>query len=153
MSKTLVLGLGNLLRGDDGLGPAVIGWLSQRSLPPGVAVLDGGTPGLELVLTLADYPRVLIVDAADLNRAPGQWARFTGNQVRPPDGEAGLNLHHAGLAEALALGAELGTLPTEVVIYGIQPAQLEWSLGLSVAAQAAVPTVGQVILEELWPKS
>ena len=153
VTRTLVLGLGNALRGDDGLGAAVIAWLSQRHLPADVALLDAGTPGLELVLTLADYPRVLVVDAAELRRAPGQWARLTGNQVRASDDEAALNLHRAGLAEALALGAQMDLLPAELVIYGIQPARLEWSPGLSVAAQAAVSVVGQAILEELCPKS
>jgi len=153
MSQTLVLGLGNILRADDGLGAAVIGWLSQRSLPPEVVVQDGGTPGLELVLTLADYPRALIVDAAELHRAPGEWARLTPRQVQPAGVEAGLSLHSAGLAEALALGQELGTLPAELIIYGIQPARLDWETGLSPQAQAAVPQVGQAVLEELWPKS
>jgi len=151
VSKTLVLGLGNPLRGDDGIGAAVVSWLSQRPLPPDVVALDGGTPGLELVLTLADYPRVLVVDAADLKRAPGQWTRLTREQVRPAGGQ--LSLHQAGLAEALALGDELGTLPAELTVYGVQPEQLNWAPGLSPAAQAAVPVVGQAVLEELWPKS
>jgi len=153
MSQTLVLGLGNVLRADDGLGSAVIDWLSQRPLPREVVVQDGGTPGLELVLTLSGYPRALIVDAADLHRAPGQWARLTRQQVQSADAEAGLSLHHAGLAEALALGEELGTLPAELIIFGIQPAGLDWESGLSPQAQAAVPQVGQAVLEELWPKS
>ena len=153
MSRTLVLGLGNVLRADDGLGSAVIGWLSRRPLPPEVDLQDGGTPGLELVLTLADYPRVLIVDAAELQRAPGQWARLTRQQVAPADAAVGLSLHHAGLAEALALGEELGTLPAELMIYGVQPARLDWAAGLSSAAQAAVPQVGQAVWEAIWPKS
>ena len=153
MSRTLVLGLGNTLRADDGLGSAVIDWLAQRPLPPEVEILDAGTPGLELVLTLADYPRALIVDAAELHRAPGQWARLNRQQVEPADAAVGLSLHQAGLAEALALGEELGTLPAELIIFGIQPARLEWASGLSPAAQAAVPQVGQAVLEAIWPKS
>jgi hydrogenase maturation protease len=153
VSRTLVLGLGNTLRADDGLGSAVIDWLAQRPLPPDVVVLDAGTPGLELVLTLADYPRALIVDAAELHRAPGQWARLNRQQVEPADAGAGLSLHHAGLAEALALGEELGMLPAELIIIGIQPARLDWTPGLSPEAQAAVPQVGQAVLEAIWPKS
>jgi len=152
VTATLVLGLGNTLRGDDGLGPAVVDWLNQHGLPPGVKAVDGGTPGLEMVLTLADYPRVLIVDAADLHRAPGEWMRLSAGQVQPSD-QARLSLHYAGLAEALALGAELNALPAELVIYGIQPEQVDWSPGLSPAAQAAVPAVGRAVLEDLWPKS
>ena len=153
MSRTLVLGLGNTLRADDGLGSAVIGWLAQRPLPPEVEILDAGTPGLELVLTLADYSRALIVDAAELHRAPGQWARLNRQQVEPADAAVGLSLHQAGLAEALALGEELGTLPAELIIFGVQPARLDWAPGLSPEAQAAVPQVGQAVLEAIWPKS
>ena len=153
MSRTLVLGLGNTLRADDGLGSAVIDWLAQRPLPPEVEILDAGTPGLELVLTLADYRRALIVDAAELHRAPGQWARLNRQQVEPAEAAVGLSLHHAGLAEALALGEELGTLPAELIIFGVQPARLDWAPGLSPEAQAAVPLVGQAVLEAIWPKS
>ena len=155
MSETLVLGLGNPWRGDDGLGPAVIRWLQVHGLPPGVVAVDGGTPGLELVLTLAGdskgcpYRRALIVDAADLGRAPGEWARFTPAQARLRADGARLSVHAAGLAEALALGEALGTLPKEVVIFGVQPTGLDWQPGLSAEAQAAVPIVGQAVLQEL----
>ena len=154
-APTLILGLGNPWRGDDGLGPAVIRWLQARGLPPDVVAVDGGTPGLELVLTLAGdhkgrpYRRALIVDAADLGRAPGEWVRFTPEQARLKKGDVHLSLHAAGLAEALALGEALGTLPKEVVIFGVQPAGVDWSPALSAAAQAAVPIVGQAVLQEL----
>jgi hydrogenase maturation protease len=133
----------------------VIRWLQARGLPPGVLAVDGGTPGLELVLTLAGdhkghpYRRALIVDAADLGRVPGAWMRFTPEQARLKKGEVHVSLHAAGLAEALALGEALGTLPKEVVIFGVQPASVDWSPALSAAAQAAVPIVGQAVLQEL----
>jgi hydrogenase maturation protease len=155
VNETLVLGLGNPLRGDDGLGPAVIRWLQARGLPSGVTAVDGGTSGLELVLTLAGdlqgrpYRRALIVDAADLGRAPGEWVRFTPEQVRLRVHESALSLHAAGLAEALALGEALGTLPREVVLFGVQPASVDWSPGLSTQAQVAVPVVADAVLQEI----
>jgi hydrogenase maturation protease len=149
VNATLVLGLGNPLRGDDGLGPAVIRWLQARDLPPGVATVDGGTPGLELVLTLADCRRAVIVDAADLGRAPGEWMRFAPDRVRLKEGEASLSLHAAGLAEALALGTALGALPEEVIIFGVQPMRVDWSPELSAEAQVAVPVVGRAVLREI----
>jgi hydrogenase maturation protease len=155
VNETLVLGLGNPWRGDDGFGPAVIRWLQVRGLPPGVVAVDGGTPGLDLVLTLAGdlkghpYRRALIVDSADLGRAPGEWARFTPAQVRLRVDGARLSVHAAGLAEALALGEALGTLPEEVVIFGVQPAWHDWQPGLSAEVEAVVPIVGQAVLQEL----
>lgn len=145
---TLLLGLGNPLRGDDGAGPAVIEWVRERGLPAGVTAIDAGTPGLDLVLTLADYDRAVIVDAAGLGRAPGSWARFTSERLLEDNG-SGLTLHAAGLADALRLGAALDQLPDHLVIFGVQPAQVDWSPGLSAGVAAAVPEVGRAVLNEL----
>jgi hydrogenase maturation protease len=61
----------------------------------------------------------------------------------------GGTLHYAGLAEALALGEALGVLPKEIVVYGIQPAEIGWSPGLSESVAAAIPAVCEAILSEL----
>jgi hydrogenase maturation protease len=146
MNDTLILGLGNPLRGDDGIGPAVIAWLHTRQLPRHVVAVDGATGGLELALTMMGYDRVLIVDAADMHRQPGEWVRFRPDLTRLDDAEPLLSMHDAGLAEALALAASLKLLPESVVIFGVQPAQIDWSPGLSAAVAAAVPAVGGEVL-------
>ncbi len=151
MTETLLLSLGNPLRGDDGVGLAVQRWVEANGLPAGVDAIDGGTAGLDLALTLSDYRRAVIVDAADLgSRAkPGEWMRFVPEQARLALDPQALSLHAAGLAEALALTAALGKLPEKVVIFGVQPAALDWSEGLSTAVAQAVPTVGNAVLREL----
>ena len=146
---TLILGLGNALRADDGVGPAVIDWLDQQVLPPGVEVIDGGTAGLDIVPTLMGHEQAFIVDAANVGRTPGEWVRFTPDVVRLKDNDAVLSLHSAGLAEALALGAALNVLPQTIIIYGVQPQNLDWSAELSAEVQAAVAEVGQAILHEI----
>jgi hydrogenase maturation protease len=120
-------------------------------LPDDVDLLDGGTPGLETVLLLADYQRVIIVDAADMGRAPGEWVRFTPQQGGLLPGDAYLRgtLHNAGLAEALALGGALGLLPSDIVIYGVQPLEIGWSPRLSRPVEAALPAVCAAILDEV----
>ena len=150
-AHTLVLALGNPLRGDDGVGQAVLTALEAAGLPPGVDAVDGGTAGLETVLTLQGYRRALLVDAADMRAAPGVWTRFTSTNatLRPADFHERLTVHYAGLAEALALGEALDILPPEIVIYGIQPLTLEWSPGLSNPVRDAVPAVCAAILAEL----
>jgi hydrogenase maturation protease len=146
---TLVLGVGNPLRGDDGAGPAVVEWLRGQGAPDGVALIDGGTAGLDLVTALAGYRRALIVDAAAIGRAPGEWLRFTVDALRPADGGPTLSLHEAGLGDALRLAEALGVLPEQVAIYGVQPARVDWSPGLSDEVQCAVPSVGRALLQEL----
>lgn len=147
--QTLVLGLGNPLRGDDGLGPAVIRWMQARGLPCGVTAIDGGTRGLDVLLTLAEYRRVFIVDAAGVGRAPGEWLRIAPDLRRLGVETPALSCHAAGLADALALGAALGVLPEQVIIFGVQPARVDWSPELSAEVRKAVPAVGRAILSEV----
>jgi hydrogenase maturation protease len=147
--STIVLGLGNALRGDDGVGPAVTEWLDRQTLPPGVETIDGGTSGLDIVSILMGRERAIIVDAANVGQPPGRWVRFTPDVAQLKDNATTLSLHSAGLAEALALGAALNVLPPAIIIYGVQPQSLDWSPQLSTEVRAAVIEVGQAILREL----
>lgn len=149
--RALVLGLGNPLRGDDGVGPAVIAALQAWPLPPDFDLVDGGTPGLETVLLWQGYERVLIVDAAQMGLAPGAWRRFTLQEAQLQRAHNGLRgtLHAAGLAEAVALAAALEALPPSLIIYGVQPLATEWGMGLSAAVATAVPQICQALAAEL----
>lgn len=148
---TLVLALGNPLRGDDGIGAAVLEQLAARDLPQYVTLLDGGTAGLETALLLADYQRVFIIDAADMGLTPGSWRRIMPDQVTLGEADLHGTLHSAGLAEALALASALAMLPPEIIIYGIQPAVIGWEPGLSETVTAAVPVVTGALVDELIP--
>lgn len=146
-AETLVLALGNPLRGDDGLGTAVLESLAASGrVPAGVELRDGGTPGLDTALVLEGYRRAIVVDAADMGLEPGTWARCTlpARSLQP-----GASLHAAGLAEALALGDALHILPPEVIIIGVQPLHTDWSPGLSEPVSRAVPGVCEAILWEI----
>lgn len=147
---TLVLSLGNPLRGDDGVGTAVLTHLAAYPIiPTGVVLQDGGTPGLETVLLLEGYEKVVIIDAADMGLAPGAWRRFSSAKLAAREANLTGTLHQAGLAEALELAEALHMLPAEVVIYGIQPAEIGWKPGLSVGVETAVLEVCKAVLAEL----
>lgn len=152
MVKTLVLALGNPLRGDDGIGAAVLDALTRGPLPAGVTLIDGGTAGLETVLTLQGYDRALIIDAAYMGRSPGSWECFTPESVHLEAGNLALRgtVHYAGLAEALALGAALNTLPPTIMIFGVQPESIGWTQGLSTAAAAVIPEVAAAVAAALF---
>jgi hydrogenase maturation protease len=133
VTPTLVLALGNPLRGDDGVGQAVLCALEQRALGPGVELVDGGTPGLNTVLLLEGRSRVIVIDAADFGACPGNVRRFelTANDLSLQPVHSN-SLHAAGLLEALALATALGVLPAQVALYGVQPRRfvqryLRWS--------------------------
>ncbi len=123
----------------------------EAGLPEDVDLVDGGTAGLETVLLLQGYQRAIIVDAAEMGRQPGEWLRFTHREATLEAGDLALRgtLHSVGLAEALALGEALGSLPAEIVIYGIQPKDIGWEEGLSEPVQAAIPAVCAAIRAEV----
>lgn len=146
---TLVIGLGNPLRGDDGVGMRIADLLTRRALPDGVEVAHGGTGGLELVNLMEGWPRVIVVDAAEVGQAPGGFVRFALDEAHLVGGDQHLSIHAAGLRDAVLLAEVLGVLPDEVIIYGIQPAALEWNESLSPQVEAAIPAILSSILEEL----
>lgn len=150
-TSTLVLAIGNPLRGDDGVGAAVLEHLTQISLPSNVTLLDGGTAGFEIVLLMQGYTQVIVIDAADMGLEPGTWRYFEASLVQSQSRDLYLRgtLHYAGLAEALSLGEALGVLPPDIRVFGVQPEEIGWEPGLSEPVQAAIPTVAEAILEEL----
>jgi hydrogenase maturation protease len=145
----LVIGLGNLLRGDDAVGPRVVEELTRRGLPEGVTALDGGTGGLDLLQVLEGWKRVVVIDAADVGREPGQFVRFTPDQARLAHAADRFSLHNAGLSDVLALADVLGWPLPEMVIFGVQPAEIGWGEGLSPALEAALPALADAVLEEI----
>jgi hydrogenase maturation protease len=147
--SVLVLGLGNPLRGDDGIGPRVIEELNRRELSERAMVLDAGTGGLDLLHVLGGWERAIIIDAADVEREPGQFVRFTPDEARFVGSEDATSLHNAGLAEALALAEVVGQPLPEMVIFGVQPARVEWGEGLSPAVEAALPALVDAVLGEI----
>jgi hydrogenase maturation protease len=95
--SVLVIGLGNPLRGDDGVGPRLVEELNHRGLPGEVTALDGGAGGLDLLQVLEGWQRVVVVDAADVGREPGQFVRFTLHQAGLAQAADPFSLHSAGL--------------------------------------------------------
>jgi len=147
--RCLILGLGNPLRGDDGVGPRVVAERLRRGLPDGVAAVDGGTGGLDLLHLLEGWERAVIVDAAELGRKPGEFLRFTPEEAHLVGSLASLSSHNAGLADALALARALGKTLPDIVIYGVQPERMDWEEGLSPALEAVLPQIVTAILEEI----
>lgn len=150
---TLVIGLGNTLRGDDGVGMRIAGLLASHMLPEGVEVVQGGTRGLELVNWMEGWQRVIIIDAAEVGEEPGGFARFTLADGHLLGDDQHLSIHAAGLRDALLLAEVLDVLPEEVIVFGVQPARLDWDDTLSPEVEAAVPKILNSVLGELGAPS
>ena len=149
MITTLVLGLGNTIMSDDGIGPKVIEQLQQvGGLPEGVALLDGGTLGLDLLPHLEGIQRLIIVDAVELGQSAGTCVRLAGDDV-PMALETKLSPHQMGMKDLLAVARLMGQLPEEIVLIGVQPACLEMDTELTPAVAAALPTLLAMVLAEV----
>jgi hydrogenase maturation protease len=141
--KTLVLGLGNVLMGDEGVGVHVVRELEKRALPAGVECLDGGTGGFTLLEPLQSAGRIILIDAAADGNPPGTVTRTTPRFSRdyPPT----LTAHDIGVKDLLDVFYIQGGGP-DVVLYAItidpqQPISLELSEVIAQAAQMAVAAI------------
>jgi len=142
--QILLLGVGNILQSDDGVGVHVIEKMRDEITSDDVEVFDGGTAGLDLLSVIDSRRTVLVVDAVDGGRAPGTVYRFTADDL---DGKSlRLNsLHQLGLLETLQMASLLGRGPEQVVIIGVQPEVVDWAMELSDTVARSVPgVIGQV---------
>lgn len=146
MTKTLVLGIGNTVMGDDAVGVRVIEALHQHhGFPNGVDVLDAGTSSFDVVPEVALYDRVIIVDAAEF-RAPAGAIRCWEDEKADAFLRARRRTaHEVGLAEIVDLARLSGWEPQAWAVVGIQPQAVELGEGLSPAVAAAVPEAVQEI--------
>ena len=128
---TLVLGLGNILLQDEGLGVHALERLvAQYPLPDQVQAMDGGTLGLDLLPYLEQATDLLILDAVQTGQPPGTLVRLEGAAI-PTALALKLSVHQVGLQELLALGDLQGKLPRRIVLWGMEPASLDWGTELS----------------------
>jgi hydrogenase maturation protease len=149
-----VIAVGNPFCGDDGVGVAV---LAQLAATPAAAslrradlrLLDLGTDALALVDALWPDEACVIVDAARMGREPGTVAAFRPDEARLLIRGDGLSVHGLGLAEAFALARQLGRLPEDLLVIGVEPAGVTPGTGLSDAVAAAVPRVVEIIQAEV----
>jgi len=129
--KTVVVGLGNPLMGDDGLGIAALEILRDRwEFEPEVELLDGGTWGMNLLHLIESAERVLLVDAINVGAAPGTAVALERDEL-PRLLSMKLSPHQIDMREVLAVAELRGTLPDDIVAIGLQPERIEMSTELS----------------------
>jgi hydrogenase maturation protease len=142
-NKTLILGVGNPLRRDDGIGPLIVGKLDQEELK-NVDIQDGGTDGLGLIEYLKEYPRAIIIDAVEMNLEPGAIRSFKLEEVKVNIKADTLSTHGFGLAEVFELMKSLN-IETEVKVIGVQPESIEFGEGLSQEVLLKVSKIIEII--------
>lgn len=150
MAETLVLGLGNVLLGDEGAGVRVVErLLEQYELPEEVQVMDGGNLGLYLLPYVEEASRLVVVDAVQARRPPGALVRLTGNEIPIFLDAAKISPHQEGVQDLLAVAALRGYLPDDLVFWGVQIDSLGVGLELSPAVAGQVDPLVEKVLGEL----
>jgi hydrogenase maturation protease len=147
---TLIIGCGNLLRGDDAVGPVLVRRLLDRGLPSGVDVADGGTSGMDVAFRMRGADRVVLVDAASTGNEPGTLYRLTGADVEQLPPLEGINLHSFRWDHALAFGRWLlkDDYPNDIVVYLIEAGGFEFGAPLTPRVEAALDALVERLAHE-----
>jgi hydrogenase maturation protease len=150
MPTTYVLGLGNVLMGDDGVGPAVLrAFDEQYVVGPAVSIVDLGTPGLDLSPWLADVDRVILVDAVQAPLPPGSVRLYLKHDLLQEMPTVRTSPHDPGVRETLLALEFAGRAPREVTLIGVVPARAAMSLDLSPEVASAIPAAVRAVVEAL----
>jgi hydrogenase maturation protease len=149
-ASVLILGIGNLLLSDEGIGIHAIRCLAQNELPPDVEILDGGTSGADLVDDLEGRTKVVVLDAASGDGPPGTVYRCEAHELMEQEG--GMSLHEFGLSDSLHMAEQLGCAPKRVIVLGVQPANLRPGMELSPEVAAILPGILKLALAEAAAK-
>ncbi len=143
--KTLILGLGNLLLRDEGVGVHVAHALMAEGTPEGVTVLDVGTAILDALFEMEKADRIIVIDAVMAEGGvPGSVYRMPLDAFCSPRCIA--SLHGFDISRVLALAGR-SELP-EIIVIGVEPAQIDWSLELSEPVARVLPEVVRIVREE-----
>ena len=144
----LVLGLGNVLLGDDGLGAAAVARLrDEYDWPEDVQVLDGGTLGLSLLPYVEQADAVILVDAIRADEPPGTLVRIDGDDVAPAVATR-LSPHQVGVSDLLDGARWRDRYPARVVLLGLVPESMDLVVGLSKDVAPALDTLVDRVVNE-----
>lgn len=147
--RTVVIGLGNILFRDEGFGVHFVRYMKEMgTLPPDVALVDGGTGGLSLRPWLEGASHVVLVDALALENEPGAIHRFMVEDLRHAGLPCALSPHQIGILEVLGLLEFIGTAPHRVVVIGVVPEDVGTGIGLSSRVSGCIPKVAAMVQAE-----
>lgn len=149
-AKTLVLGVGNLLMCDEGVGVHVVRRLANTHHFPmeEVLILDGGTLGMDLLYYLQGIENLLIVDAVDAGQKPGGVIRLEGEEV-PSFLSMKISPHQIGIPDMLFAAKLTECYPSNVVLWGVQPERMEIGLEMSSTVASQVDDLVQHLVDQL----
>ena len=144
--RIVILGVGNTLMSDEGLGVHVARLLFEKLLPPGVEVIEGGINPIEMLGECSNIEKLVVVDAVEADEPSGAVYRLPAEVLA--DGQTPLSLHQFTLAQTLAEWRLQGLGSERIVIIGVQPHSLGWGTELSSEIASSLPAIAEAVLVE-----
>jgi hydrogenase maturation protease len=148
MSDFLVVGIGNPIMSDDGIGVHALRYLEGR-LPDDVELVEGSVYCADLLLFLENRRKVVFIDGIDAGAEPGTLFRFSPDEVRNQKGNEPVSLHDFGIYELITAARLLDQCPEDIVILAVQVKNVDVGENLSPEVLDAIPRVYKLLLEEL----
>jgi hydrogenase maturation protease len=146
--KTVVVGIGNIIRSDDGLGVHALRRLQfDPRVPRGVVLIDGGTLGLELVSYVCEASHLLLLDSVDIGKCAGTMIRMTGDELRSLP--CGGSVHQLGVADLIATLPLASEKSPCILLLGVQPSSTDWGIRLTPEVEAALGPLVEASIREL----
>ncbi len=151
---TIVVGLGNPLMADEGIGTALVDELLKMAqngdLPSeNIEYYDGGCGGMYLLHTIAERKKAILIDCCLMGTTPGTIRRFTPDDVNSVKQMAHLSLHEVDILKVIELARAIDQCPDEIVIFGIEPVKIESQMHLNETLQKRIPEYIEIIRPEL----
>ena len=146
--KIVILGIGNILLSDEGIGVHVANELFKRVLPENVSVVEGGTDGFRLLNVITEADRLIVIDAVRGGDEPGAIYRFDIDDVKRCPSGFKTSVHQIGILEVIDLSGLIGKTPHTTII-GVEPKSLEMSMELSPEIRDKMPRIIEIVLEEV----
>jgi hydrogenase maturation protease len=145
--KILVLGIGNILLKDEGIGVRVAEKMKEMSLPEDVEVIDGGIKGLDLLYYIEGREKVIVVDAVKAGAPPGTLFRFTDKDLAAKKGVL-RSAHGIDFSDVVSIADFLGNKP-EIIFLGIEPEDLSVGMELSEGTEKNIPVLINLVIKEI----
>ena len=147
---TLIIGCGNLLRGDDAVGPILVRHLAEIGTPPGIRLADGGTAGMDVAFQMRGMARVILVDACKTGVEPGTLYKVPGEELENLPPLTGINLHAFRWDHALAFGrwALKDEYPKDIIVYLIEAGSLEVGEPLTDAVRQTMERLARILMSD-----
>ncbi|ODS33013.1 MAG: (NiFe)-hydrogenase maturation endoprotease [Candidatus Scalindua rubra] len=146
--KVVIIGIGNLLLMDDGIGIHIINELEKHKLPQNVKIYDGGTGGFKLIDLMHGAKRVIFIDAVETGKAPGTITTFKSEDVRSMCPKKKYSLHDNDLLEVIKM-VELLEHPPEIEIVGVQQKTINYNTTLSKELKDSIPNIINIVFKEI----